>query len=44
MDIKTIQHKLNSRPRNNLNYQKPFEIFYKFVNGKIATLSQKVCK
>ena len=39
MDIKTIQHKLNSRPRKNLNYQKPFEIFYKFVNGKIAFAS-----
>ena len=39
MDIKTIQHKLNSRPRKNLNYQKPFDVFYKFVNGKIAFAS-----
>ena len=36
MDIKKIQHKLNSRLRKNLNYPQPFELFYKFVNGKIS--------
>jgi len=39
MNIKEIQYKLNSRPRKNLNYQKPFKIFYKFVNKKIAFAS-----
>lgn len=36
MNISKIQHKLNRRPRKNLNYQKPFSLFYKFVNKKIA--------
>ena len=38
-NINKIQYKLNDRPRKNLNYQKPFEIFYKFVNKKIAFAS-----
>lgn len=35
-NIMHIQHKINRRPRKNLNYEKPFEIFYNFVNEKIA--------
>jgi len=38
-NINKIQYKLNDRPRKNLNYQKPFEIFYKFVSKKIAFAS-----
>lgn len=35
-DISKIQSKLNNRPRKNLNFQKPINIFYNFVNKKIA--------
>lgn len=31
-EIKAIQHKINRRPRKNLNYDNPKNIFYKFVN------------
>ncbi len=31
-NIKEIQMKINSRPRKNLDYEKPFELFYKFIN------------
>jgi IS30 family transposase len=30
-NINEIQRKINNRPRKNLNYNKPFELFYKFV-------------
>jgi len=35
-EIKEIQHKINRRPRKNLNYDNPKNIFYKFVNKKVA--------
>lgn len=35
-NIRKIQEKINRRPRKNLNYVKPFEYFYNFVNKKIA--------
>ncbi len=35
-DINEIQVKLNKRPRNDLNYEKPINIFGKFVTQKIA--------
>jgi len=34
-----IQRIINNRPRKNLNYNKPFEIFYKFVNNNVAFAS-----
>lgn len=37
--ITEIQHKINSRPRKKLNYKTPTELFYKFVNQKIAFVS-----
>lgn len=33
-NIREIQFKLNRRPRKNLNYEKPFKIFFKFVNNQ----------
>jgi len=38
-NINEIQRKINNRPRKNLNYEKPFEIFYNFVNRKVAFAS-----
>ena len=38
-DIKDIQHKINRRPRKNLNYDNPKNLFYKFVNKKVAFAS-----
>jgi len=38
-DIKNIQHKINRRPRKNLNYDNPKNLFYKFVNRKVAFAS-----
>ena len=38
-EIKTIQHKINRRPRKNLNYDNPKNLFYKFVNQKVAFAS-----
>ncbi len=35
-EIKAIQHKINRRPRKNLNYDNPKNIFYKFANKKAA--------
>jgi transposase, IS30 family len=35
-EIKDIQHRINRRPRKNLNYENPKNIFYKFVNKKVA--------
>ena len=37
--IKEIQHKINRRPRKNLNYDNPKNLFYKFVNQKVAFAS-----
>ncbi len=34
--IKDIQHKINRRPRKKLNYDNPKNLFYKFVNLKVA--------
>lgn len=38
-EIKDIQHKINRRPRKNLNYDNPKNQFYKFVNKKVAFAS-----
>jgi IS30 family transposase len=38
-DIKAIQYKVNRRPRKNLNYDNPKNIFYKLVNQKVAFAS-----
>lgn len=38
-EIKEIQHKINRRPRKNLNYDNPKNLFYKFVNQNIAFAS-----
>lgn len=35
-NIKEIQYKINSRPRKNLGFKKPVDLFYKFVNNKVA--------
>jgi IS30 family transposase len=35
-NIKQIQYKINRRPRKNLEFKRPVEIFYKFVNDKVA--------
>ena len=35
-EIKNIQHKINRRPRKNLNYDNPKNLFYKLVNQKVA--------
>jgi IS30 family transposase len=37
--IKEIQYKINRRPRKNLNYENPKNLFYKFVNQKVAFAS-----
>lgn len=36
LQINEIQYKINRRPRKNLNYDNPKNIFYKFVNKKVA--------
>ena len=38
-EIKSIQHKINRRPRKNLNFNNPKNLFYKFVNQKVAFAS-----
>lgn len=38
-DINKIQMKINNRPRKNLGYQKPYEVFFNFINQKIAFAS-----
>ena len=35
-EIKEIQHKINRRPRKNLNYDNPKNLFYNFINQKVA--------
>ena len=39
LNLNQIQMKINRRPRKNLGFQKPFELFYKFVNRKVAFAS-----
>ena len=39
LNLNKLQIKINNRPRKNLNYEKPFELFYKFVNRKVAFAS-----
>ncbi|KAA6305227.1 hypothetical protein EZS27_043120, partial [termite gut metagenome] len=34
--ILNIQHKLNQRPRKLLNFEEPFNVFYKMLNKKVA--------
>ena len=34
--IREIQYKINKRPRKNLNYDNPKNLFYKFVNSNVA--------
>lgn len=36
MNLKQIQMKINRRPRKNLGYEKPFKLFYNFINQKVA--------
>lgn len=36
MNLKQIQMKINRRPRKNLGYEKPFELFFNFINQKVA--------
>jgi len=36
LNLKEIQMKINRRPRKNLGFEKPFELFYNFINRKIA--------
>ncbi len=36
MKIRDIQYKINRRPRKKLNYDNPKNIFYNFVNKKVA--------
>lgn len=35
-NIREIQIRMNRRPRKNLNYKRPFQIFFNFVNKKVA--------
>jgi len=37
--IKQIQYKINRRPRKKLNYETPKNLFFKFVNQKVAFAS-----
>jgi len=37
--ITEIQHKINRRPRKNLNYDKPYELFFNLVNSNVAFAS-----
>jgi len=39
MNIKEIQMKINIRPRKNLGFQQPFELFCNFINSKVAFAS-----
>ncbi len=39
LNLKEIQRKINRRPRKNLGFEKPFELFYNFVNNKVAFAS-----
>lgn len=39
LNLKEIQMKINRRPRKNIGYDKPFELFYNFINTKVAFAS-----
>lgn len=39
LKLNDIQTKINRRPRKNLGFQKPFELFYNFINSKVAVAS-----
>ena len=39
LNLKEIQTKINNRPRKNLNFEKPVDIFYSFINNKVAFAS-----
>lgn len=39
LNLKDIQMKINRRPRKNLGFEKPFELFYNFINHKVAFAS-----
>jgi IS30 family transposase len=39
LNLKNIQAKINNRPRKKLNFEKPVNIFFKFVNQKVAFAS-----
>jgi len=39
LNLKSIQAKINRRPRKNLGYEKPFELFYNFINRNVAFAS-----
>ena len=39
LKIKDIQMKINRRPRKKLGFEKPFELFYNFINQKVAFAS-----
>jgi len=39
VNLKDIQMKINRRPRKNLGFKKPFELFYTFINSKVAFAS-----
>ena len=39
LNIKEIQSKINKRPRKNLDFEKPVDIFYNFMNQKVAFAS-----
>ena len=33
MELKEIQKKINKRPRKNLGFEKPFQLFYNFIDN-----------
>lgn len=39
LKLKSIQVKINRRPRKNLGFEKPFELFYNFINQNVAFAS-----
>ena len=39
LNLKEIQIKINNRPRKNLDFEKPVDIFFNFINNKVAFAS-----
>ncbi len=39
LNLISIQMKINRRPRKNLGFEKPFELFYNFINQNVAFAS-----
>lgn len=35
-NLKEIQRNTNSKPRKNLGFKKPYELFFNFINNKVA--------